>query len=334
MPTLSRLHTSSRATRLSRLSLYHAGQVREDTLIDDIVCSSIWDELFSELRWPRPMCWFAVRIPFKRLLVGHADAGRFKGDVDLMGGPLSFDREDIDRAMAQGRSELATLDAAWARHGRSIEPDPMLIERAARERAGRELVWNGKMKWPPDFSAGFTAAEVKVAVFSAEGRLKRTEEGSGHAIRKQARRLCELGFDRVALVRALVTEAASVPGCNPWMVAGANAGQGGYELAERLVIKEDDPFGTLLAPLGAIPDRPESEAGAGGICIIKPIPNNPLRVDPCVDNRRRHILDVLSRELAAFPVPTSNPVVVRDCTKCKRLFVSAGITVQPCSRCG
>ncbi|TMQ12951.1 MAG: hypothetical protein E6J91_19910 [Deltaproteobacteria bacterium] len=236
--------------------------------------------------------------------------------------------------MAQARRELTALDAEWARYGRSIDPDPAVIERAAGVRAAQELVWNGKMKWPPDFSAGFTAAEVKVAKFAADGRLQATQDGSQEKIRGQTRRLCDQGFDRVALIRALVTEAASVPGWHPWMAAGAIARQGGSQLAQLLGINAVDPFGTLLAGLGAIPGRPESEAGVGNICIIKPTPDNPLRADPDVDERRRHILDVLGRELAAFPVPTSNPVVIRCYAKCTPgLFVSAGIAVQHCPRC-
>lgn len=108
-----------------------------------------------------------------------------------------------------------------------------------------------------------------------------------------------------------MTEAASVPGWHPWMAAEAIARQGGSRLAALLGTDSADPFGTLLAELGAIPDRPESEAGAGSICVIKPTPDNPLRADPDVEERRRHILNVLGLELAAFPVPTSNPVVIR-----------------------
>lgn len=69
--------------------LYHAGQNRERTLVDDIIVGNIfWGEtLFSELRWLRPMCWLVVRVPFERLLAGHADAERFKGDVGVRASP-------------------------------------------------------------------------------------------------------------------------------------------------------------------------------------------------------------------------------------------------------
>jgi hypothetical protein len=39
----------------------------------------------------------------------------------------------------------------------------------------------------------------------------------------------------------------------------------------------------------------------------KPTADNPLRADPDLNERRRHMLDILGRELTAFPVPTSNP---------------------------
>jgi hypothetical protein len=66
-----------------------------------------------------------------------------------------------------------------------------------------------ELEWPPDFSAGFTAAEVKIAKFAAEAvsRRRRTAAGSAARVRPV--------FDR------MVHDAQSVR--EPWLDTGSSA---------------------------------------------------------------------------------------------------------------
>ena len=59
-----------------------------------------------------------------------------------------------------------------------------------------EMVYEGKVKWPPDLSY-IAAVEAKAAYYNAAGDLKAA--GGKRKGRSQARELCLMGFDRVAL---------------------------------------------------------------------------------------------------------------------------------------
>lgn len=162
---------------------------------------------------------------------------------------------------------------------------------------------SGKFRWPPllDFIA---AAEFKVTTVDVEGNVNPhalNEIGQEEA-RTQARKLCLLGFNRVALVYCVVNEPGLPTIGSSWMFNSVRVVDAADRLSSRLKADATDPFGTLILPIAAIPGRPEAEAGGSSdtAWTIAPVAENPLRLNPIVAARRRRLEDNLERVLRRY----------------------------------
>jgi hypothetical protein len=191
-----------------------------------------------------------------------------------------------------------------------------------------------RLKWPPDLTY-IAASEVKVAYYDADRNLKATGTGSQQSDRTQARRLCDMGFDRVALTRILVTEPVAPGTMHPWTEAAARSGNAGAEFRDKGVrLAPDDPFGTLMVLMGAVPGGLEDMRGSTSWKWLQDVPDNPLKGDAAGLLRiiEHNLREVMSRH----PIPINIPVLILACSDetCSKLYVSEADTEKLCPECG
>lgn len=279
----------------------------------------------SRLGWNLPFMWLGLRLPHERLLSHYnRPPKKFRGDVDVMGGALEpVSREEYERCLnyliEEGKRLRAELPEEHRYDNEEEIPPPHNL-------ASKMVVELGKIKWPPRLTY-IAATEVKAAYYNARGDLK--GKGSEYNGRDQARELCEMGYDRVALSRFIVTEPTESGTFNPWMVASARSSRAMDEYLDHpdpqkhgIYIEEQDPYGTILISNGAVLGK--SEHMAGGMTskwLLEP-PLNPYQ-SHTVDIRRameETLLEVMSRH----PVPLTYPVLVLACSDrvCGNLYVA------------
>lgn len=303
--------------------IFAQGKRRERTAINRLIASrggAIRDALNEQLRWALPWAWLGLRIPQRRLLRGlELPANKFSGDVDVFGAPLRpASQEEYNRFVAEAAEQLgAEAHPSWHHQIASM----MVLERR-------------RLEWPPDLTY-IAASEVKVAYYDADSNLKATGAGSQQSDRTQARRLCEMGFDRVALTRVLVTEPV-VPGrMHPWTEAAVRSGNAGDEFRDKGVrLAPDDPFGTLMVLMGAVPGGLEDMRGSTSWQWLQDVPDNPLRDD--VAALRRVIERNLTEVMNGHPIPVNVPVLILACSDeaCGELYVSEAGPEKLCPKCG
>lgn len=303
--------------------IFAQGQCRERSAINRLIASrggAIKNALNEQLRWALPWSWLGLRIPQRRLLRGlELPANKFLGDVDVFGGPLQpASQEEYNCFVSEAAEQLgADAHPSWHHQIASM----MVLERQ-------------RLKWPPEVSY-IAASEVKVAYYDADNNLKATGAGSQQSDRTQARRLCEMGFDRVALTRILVTEPV-VPGrMHPWTEAAARSGDAGDELRDKGVrVAPDDPFGTLMVLMGAVPGGLEDMRGSTSWKWLQDVPDNPLKDDAA--GLRRIIEHNLREVMSRHPIPINVPVLLLACSNetCGKLYVSEADTEKLCPECG
>lgn len=259
-----------------------------------------------------PYVWLGLRIPHERLLRGYKrPPKKFRGDVDVLGAPLRASSVEEYQRYYKEVEELFT-EGGTRKVGAGRVEEAVVIG----------MMSEGKTKWPPDLSY-ISAVEVKAAYYSADADLKAA--GNKHNGRDQARELCQMGFNRVGLVRFVVTEPVDVPGHHPWMVAGARSSRAMDEYldeAKGIHVKEDDAFGTLLLSDGSVLGKLEHHAGSTSAEWIKDPPENPYK-EQAADMRKvieENLLEVMSR----YPVPRSVPVIILACSddKCGYLYIT------------
>jgi hypothetical protein len=303
--------------------IFAQGKRRERTAINRLIADSggvITDALNEQLRWALPWAWLGLRIPQRRLLKGvNLKAKKFLGDVDIFGASLqpasqeeynSFVKEAADRLGAKAHPNLNHQIASL-----------MVLERQ-------------RLKWPSELTY-IAASEVKVAYYDADDSLKATGAGSQQSDRTQARCLCEMGFDQVALTRILVTEPVINDRTHPWIEASARSAQAGDEYLDKGVrTATHDPFGTLIVMMGAIPGGLEDMRGSFSWKWLQDVPENPLKENSS-DLRKiieRNLKEVMSR----YPVPINVPVHILACSDeiCGELYVSEVDPETLCPKCG
>jgi hypothetical protein len=284
------------------------------------------------LRWSMPFVWLGLRIPHERLLRGYKrPPKKFLGDVDVFGASLQASSVDEYRRYYKEVEELFT-DGGKRKVGAGRVEEAVI----------QGMISEGKTKWPPDFSY-IAATEVKAAYYSADADLKAA--GNKHNGRTQASELCEMGFDRVALARFVVTEPVDVPGHHPWMVAGARSSRAMDEYLDEpkgILVKEDDPFGTVLVSDGSVLGKLEHHAGSTSAEWLKNPPDNPYRERAA--EVRKVIEENLTEVMSRHPFPRTFPVLILACSdnKCGNLYVSGAYFdfatgenhLLPCPDCG
>lgn len=233
------------------------------------------------------------------------------GDIDVVGGPLTaVDAPTWDAALSMSRGH------------------PYL--------ASFHLLVHGGIAWPPVLSR-ISAVEAKVVRCDLNRHTRRRNLGGQaqeHA-RAQARGLCELGFDRVALARIVVAHPVHADGGSSWMAAGAIAGDAADRYADGVIAPPDDPFETLVLSLGAVAHRTEDLAGAEGLHLRENAGPNVLRQTATAVSARASIEGRLREVFAARPRPIGAPVFVLACARTKRcgeLYATCDSTA-PCPRC-
>lgn len=296
---------------------------RERTAVNRLIADrggAIKDALNPQLRWNLPWAWLGLRIPQRRLLRGlEVPAKKFLGDVDVCGAPLQpLSLDEYNGFVKEAAEQLdPKAHPTWHHQIASL----MVLERR-------------RLKWPPDLSY-IASSEVKVAYYRADDTLKGTRSGGQRSDRTQARRLCEMGFDRVALSRILVTGPVAPSRIHPWMEASARSSMAGDEFLDKGVwTAPDDPFGTLLVMQGAVPGDLEDMRGSTSWKWLQDVPDNPLK-EAATDLRRiveRNLMEVMS----SYPVPVNVPVLILACAdeKCCELYVSEVNLEKPCPTCG
>lgn len=273
--------------------------------------------LYPLMNWPLPWMWLGLRIPHGRL-VGRAVAEehRWRGDVDVFGGPLLWGDDPVvveacERVALSGGAQAAQL-------------------------AALSLVEENRFPWPPDLR-GLTAAEVKAARYDRDGTLKSTglnPNEQGHA-RKQADILCDMGFEKVLLLRFLLGEAvAGSP--SPWLEAAGRDADAGRRHGAEVIVTPGDPFGTVTIGVGAIHAGPEHLHGAGGPKVLQAPPLNPRRDEDTASAAMRAIKETVLRVLSTVPQPKRFPVLILACGPkgCGALYASLADPNLACPTCG
>lgn len=278
------------------------------------------DWLGPALKWNLPFVWMGLRIPHKRLLRGYpSPPKKFLGDVDVFGASLqAVSREEYLRYVDGVRRIL------------SERAHPATVEQCVAQ----DMILEGKTKWPPDLSY-IAAAEVKAAYFNARGDLKAA--GDKRNGRDQARVLCMMGFDRVALARIVVTEPVDFEGHHPWMVAAARSGEAMDDYLgepKGISVEQDDAYGTVLISAGAVSGKLEHMAGAMSAEWLGEVPDNPHKVQAAEVRKavEANLLEVMGRH----PTPRGWPVLILACSddKCGHLYIACGDPSATCPACG
>jgi hypothetical protein len=247
-----------------------------------------------------PLVWLGLGIPHERLLRGfNRPLKKFLGDVDVFGATLQVSSEEEFRRCLTRHAELSPPEA----HPTQIEW--LAILETVYEGRIKETVYEGRIKWPPDLSY-IAAIEVKAAYYDAASDLKAA--GGKRKGRDQARELCKMGFDRVALGRFVVTEPVVSENYHPWMLASARSAMARDNYLDEtkgILFQEDDPFGTVLVSGGAIPGKLEHMAGTTGAEWLRKPPDNPFKKEAEAVRRavEENLLEVISRH----PFPARSP---------------------------
>lgn len=143
------------------------------------------------------------------------------------------------------------------------------------------------------------------------------------------------GFDRVALVRLLVTEPVALGEIHPWIEAGIRSGDAADEMRQQMRAEEDNPFGTLLFSVGAVVGGLEHERGSITECEpLCKVPENPLR-EKAAELRevvKRNLHEVMSR----YQTLRGVPALVLACSDdaCGNLYLAIADPDVPCPQCG
>lgn len=280
--------------------IFAQGTRRERTAINRLIAdhgSGIKEALNSQLHWSLPWAWIGLRIPQRRLLRGtEMPPKKFLGDIDVFGAPLRASSLDEYNDFVKEAAEQLNGEGHpnWQHYFASL----MVLERR-------------RLQWPPDLDF-IAATEVKVAYYTADGTLKASGLGGQQSDRTQARHLCKMGFDRVALTRMIVTEPVAPSQMHLWMEAAARSANAGDEFRDKVHVKSDDPFGTLLVTIGAIPGGLEDMRGSTTCQWVKDVPENLLKEDAI--GLRKIVESNLREVMSRYPIPTSVPVVLLACS--------------------
>jgi hypothetical protein len=303
--------------------IFAQGNERERTAVNRLIVGNpgiLSHCISSQLNLGFPCLWLGLRLPHRSVLRGLTlDRNQFAGDIDVCCGT-------IEPSSYLEYNELVQKEKQSSRPG----THPTWHHRVAWEK----LLRLGKVKWPPDLNMLF-AAEVKVAYFDSSDTLKATGlGGQKNKDRKQANALCQVGFDRVCLIRIIVTEPVSDNRLHPWMLASSRILDGIREMDENGVITDDtDRFGTVLFGAGAVPGDIETTRGANTWKWLKAIPEN-SNVNRRSEFRQameRNLIEVMSR----YTAPVSLPVLLLACSqpKCETLYVAPTVD-EACPECG
>ncbi len=195
----------------------------------------------------------------------------------------------------------------------------------------------------------FIAFEVKVMILDKADQLKSKKILSATADdkkqrhnKKQAEKLCLMGFDHVALIYVVAAEPRReiCMGIRSWVEA-MKVADTAQEMLERMVYTETtDPFSTISFVLAGVPEGLENDRSAGSPPIFhNRILSNSLK--PQVSVFRSRLTSTLKKILPPTitanhcGAPSNIPIVLAcSNTKCQNVFATALNKVKTCPTCG
>jgi hypothetical protein len=277
--------------------------------------SSLSGIIYEQLGLALPCCWLGIRIPQRALLKGlKLSKSEFTGDIDFFGGNLQPEsNEKYLQYVEEFKDEKA--HPSWA-----------------YKFAQMQILHRGEIKWIPSFD--YTAAsECKAHYLNADGKLKATSIGRQKHHRKQAKELCELGFDKVALIRIVVTEPINSTKIHPWLEASNRGNFASDKLEKEIKVDETDSFGTMIVSVGAIAGGLEEARGSVSCKYLKDVPQNPLIKKATAI--RKVMEDNLANIMNQFPTPKNIPVLLLACSNksCQHIYITETNLNIICPRC-
>jgi hypothetical protein len=312
--------------------VFAKGQDRERTAVERLLLGPNADHfqsiLGNTLGWLGRSTWYALRIPKSYLIPASTLPEQFKGDVDLMGGPLTLDPRWYAATLAEVQERYPGLGPNWW---------PVA--------AGWDTLAAGGLVWPPTLEQ-IAAVETKCVYLNAAGQLRGEHLGS-HApnskqnrlrhLRMQVTNLSQMGFDRVALLWLAVTEPVLTPTGDStlWMEAAFRGIRAIEQLRGLTNAAGTAPaFGEIVVACSAVPGGTETQRGtAGGVVrTMPPALHHPPGSEAA--EIRASIETVLHRAFSKSIVRRSMPVVLRACasTSCRTVFVAQS-TGPSCPEC-
>lgn len=299
--------------------IFAQGNERERTAIYRLIAdggSSLSSVFYKQLGLALPWCWLGIGIPQRALLEGlQLSENQFNGDIDFFGGNLQPNSEQTFLQYVQEFSDEKS-HPSWA-----------------NKLASEQILFRGEVKWIPSFDY-ISASECKAHYLNADGKLKATGiGGQQHHRDKQAKELCELGFNKVALSRIIVTEPINSQLYHPWLEASSRGHYASDELEKIIIVDENDPFGTVIISVGAVLGGLEDARGSLSSKWLKYVPENPLteKASPI-----RKVMEYnLAKIMSQFPTPRNVPVLLLACsnTKCQYIYIAETNLNILCPRC-
>jgi hypothetical protein len=240
---------------------------------------------------------------------------RKPGDIDILVGTLSF-RDPT--ALAKASEQLRQENPHW--------PNTLVSGLAPNKAAA-----DGAITWPPGMDV-LIGMEAKCAYFK-DGKphsAKQYDEDVAN-MREQLDGLFLLGLDRVALLDVIANEPTEGgQQVNAWIEAAARAHDSlsSMDQALRARLPDESFAGHFAMPLGAVIGGNESCRGAVHLRILRSgLPNPHPRGDNApVQQTRRMLEQKVQRLLADTTQPRSFPVLLVQCSACKRVhYLDEGV---------
>jgi len=188
--------------------------------------------------------------------------------------------------------------------------------------------------------------EIKAAYYNNEDKLKSAGLVSKHegvqriankqkGARKQANRIFECGFDQIGLLHIISTEPReeSSRGIQSWFLADEARNKSEQEVIPLIHTESNDPFGTLLLTIGAVPDKLEDESGVWG--RIKVIKEMKTHSEQPIDFKQK-LQNETEKTILKYSEKVSWPILMLACSDrgCRTLYVTTVHSLENCPVCG
>lgn len=301
--------------------------------------------LWESLSIPFPFCWVGLQIPTARLLdYDLAKRLKLETDIDLLGGAL-----ELNVTVEEWRERLKQLHQKYGREGYVRQLDQVTGEYIERKLSSspeqfschlsHQLVYEGRMKWPPELKEIGALQAKRTGVYSRGGDgvvLRPTLQNEIVKLRGQAKKTPKMGFDRVVLLLILLGQPMPGKGFEAWTEGAAVAWDGLEKAKESFepLFSPEDPFARAYLPWGGIAGWKRTEAGAVHVSMSGS-PQNPRLEEPSVKEVRSAMVANLEKIFSETPRPTFSPVYLLCCQSrnCGDLFISYMYGTGYCPEC-
>lgn len=273
--------------------------------------SFLSDGLFRSLGLQASFSWFILQIRKERLVPA------FRGDVDILAGPLSWTDPGAFHA-------LVSEERANAQMGRHDSWNYQL--------AALRLARAGGISWPPP-TAYLIGVEAKCAYLdpraervSAEALRSKKSSPSRNAdkIKSQIESLLHMGLNHALLLDIIANPPVSGPDGGAWISALAVATESANAMSPTLNnrLPEECESAHWVWSSGAVVGGDEFHRGAGAPVQLRASRGN-SRLTNSVKTRstREEMQQNLKAILSGFPKPLGFPAIFVDCTDCGCLHV-------------